>query len=217
MAGRGDVRVDDLPRTAIDVVEPAHFRGAERFGGTIKPVALASLDGDDVEAWVGPAFVSRHHPLAALDGVANAVRFTSAAGETLTFSGPGAGPRATAVTILDDVIEAVSGREGVTGAHGIGARHRALGAQHRPRFPEWFISLDSDGQFSACDVVSILTSRQIPPTRVLTVAGRTHVRTGPVSRAVVSEAAAALRRAGVNVLAVPVLEEKTSGVFLHKT
>ena len=210
LAGRRDVSVDNLPRIAIDVVEPADFEGASRLGGTIKPVAIASVDAGGVDAWVGPAFVDRVHPFAALEGVANAVRLTSAAGDTLTFAGPGAGPRATAVTILDDVVEALGvAAPGTlapcTAAPGAHALDSVPGAGHELSSRAWFLTLDSGGQFSECDVVSILTSRQIPQARVVSIDGRTYVRTEAVPQAVVSEAASALRQAGPRVLALPVI------------
>lgn len=107
LCGRHDVHVDDLPRTGIDALTPADFASAAVFGGTIKPVVLASLDGDNVTALVGPAFVPHDHPFAQLDDVTNSLRLIYASGETVTFTGPGAGPDITAATILDDIVESI--------------------------------------------------------------------------------------------------------------
>jgi hypothetical protein len=52
--------------------------------------------------------VASGHPFARLGGVTNALRLIGASGRDVLFAGPGAGPEATAITILDDVIEAVT-------------------------------------------------------------------------------------------------------------
>jgi hypothetical protein len=72
----------------------------------LKPIALASLDPASPGAWVGPAFVPASHPFAALQDVDNAIAITSRAGQTVTLTGPGAGPEVTAATLIDDVVEA---------------------------------------------------------------------------------------------------------------
>ena len=107
LCGRHDVHVDDVPRTAIDAVTPADFAGAAARGGTIKPIVRSSLDAGTVTAWVGPAFISHDHPFAQLEGVTNSLRLIYASGETVTFTGPGAGPDVTAATILDDIVESM--------------------------------------------------------------------------------------------------------------
>jgi len=105
LAGRPDVAPERLPVVGLDVLRPADFREARRMGGVIKPIALASLGDDAPGAWVGPAVVALDHPLAALRGVENLVQLTDARGHVVTFRGPGAGPEATARTIIDDVVE----------------------------------------------------------------------------------------------------------------
>jgi homoserine dehydrogenase len=56
-----DVAAEDLPRLGIDAIEPDDLAAARRAGGTIKPVALASLEDGRSGAWVGPAFVAEEH------------------------------------------------------------------------------------------------------------------------------------------------------------
>jgi len=109
LAGCASVAVADLTTRGIDTITPADISGAHALGGVIKPVALAWLDPEDPGAWVGPAFVPRAHPFAALDGVQNALEFAGSIGDPVTFTGPGAGPRVTAATILDDLVEALAG------------------------------------------------------------------------------------------------------------
>jgi homoserine dehydrogenase len=108
LSGHRGVRVGDLKTTDLSVLAPSDFVDARRLGGTIKPVALASLDPAAPGAWVGPAFVASGHAFARLGGVTNALRLIGASGRDVLFAGPGAGPEATAITILDDVVEAVT-------------------------------------------------------------------------------------------------------------
>jgi homoserine dehydrogenase len=94
LSGCRDVRARNLTRAGLEILEPSDFAAARRLGGVIKPVAIASLDGEKPGAWIGPAFVPKGHPLAALGGVENALRVVGATGDVVTFSGPGAGPDA---------------------------------------------------------------------------------------------------------------------------
>ena len=74
----------------------------------------AGLDarGAAVAAFAGPAFVSAGHPLARVNQVTNGLCLRDVAGTELCLTGPGAGPDVTAVTILDDVLEAAAGGAG---------------------------------------------------------------------------------------------------------
>jgi homoserine dehydrogenase len=108
LSGHRGVKVSELTTTDLSVLAPSDFADAKRLGGTIKPVALASLDPAAPGAWVGPAFVASGHSFARLGGVTNALRLIGASGRDVLFAGPGAGPEATAITILDDVVEAVT-------------------------------------------------------------------------------------------------------------
>jgi len=108
LCGHRAARVADLTTTSIADLKPAHFADAHRLGGTLKPVAIASLDPSAPGAWVGPAFVRSNHPFARLSGVANALRLVGESGRDVLFAGPGAGPEATAITILDDVLETLT-------------------------------------------------------------------------------------------------------------
>jgi len=82
---------------------------ARKLGGAIKPIVSATWAGETIEAFVGPAFVPLTDPLAHLEGTTNGIRFVDERGSVLFFAGPGAGPAVTAVTVLDDVLEAIRG------------------------------------------------------------------------------------------------------------
>ena len=108
LAGCRGVDAADFTRVGIDVLTSADVAGARALGGVLKPVVLASLNPLRSGAWVGPALVNRSHPCAASAGVANFVELSGAHDLPVTFSGPGAGPDVTALTILDDVVELLS-------------------------------------------------------------------------------------------------------------
>ena len=93
--GIRDVTADDLA-------------AARSAGGTIKAVIAAERDAAGVRAYVGPAFVPAHEPLASLTGALNGIRLDGRHVSNLFFSGPGAGPDVTAATLLDDAVQAAS-------------------------------------------------------------------------------------------------------------
>jgi homoserine dehydrogenase len=106
--GIGGVRSDSLDRTGIRQLKVLDFVQAEALGGTIKPVACGKIEGDKIKAFICPTFVPRHHPIAGIQYVLNAVRLRSSEIGDLVFSGPGAGRDVTAGTILDDVVQIVT-------------------------------------------------------------------------------------------------------------
>jgi homoserine dehydrogenase len=204
LAGCRDVRVTDIPRTSLDVLDAADLAGARFVGGTIKPVAFASLDADNAGAWVGPAFVPRRHPLAALEGVANALRLTGADGHTVTFAGPGAGPDVTAVTIVDDIVETLTGART---AAAIPADTSVSGeALSRPPGSAWFLRLVGAPSIWPADALEVCASRGVPVAQSETAGDRWVALTASVSWPAIQEAAAAFQSRGVRVLALPALD-----------
>ncbi len=85
--------------TAIDIDV------AERFGFTIRPLAVALCRKEGIEARVHPALVPSSEILASVQGVFNAVRVDSDALGPVLFWGQGAGMLPTAQSVVADVIE----------------------------------------------------------------------------------------------------------------
>jgi homoserine dehydrogenase len=129
------VRVDpgSIETTGIERVTSADLAGARALEGTLKPVVYAdvleqpsqrlssgTLKRDsprghsrltvpgEIAAFAGPAFVRDEHPLARVHQADNGLCLRTISGNQLCFTGPGAGPDATAITLLDDVLEAAS-------------------------------------------------------------------------------------------------------------
>ena len=95
----------DIETIGIRNVTTADLERARERGGTLKSLAFARCRQGELTAWVRPTFVPATHPLAGLRGASNGILLQDSNGRELTFTGPGAGPEITAVTILDDVIE----------------------------------------------------------------------------------------------------------------
>ncbi len=97
---------DAIARTGITAVTPLDLATAEELGFRMKLLCSASSEEGLVEAWVHPALVPLSHPLAAVDGVFNAVYLEDDnLGPSLYF-GRGAGALPTGSAVLADVVSA---------------------------------------------------------------------------------------------------------------
>jgi homoserine dehydrogenase len=97
---------DAIARTGITQVTPLDLATAEELGFRMKLLCSASSAGGGVEAWVHPALVPVSHPLAAVDGVFNAVYLEDDnLGPSLYF-GRGAGALPTGSAIVADLVSA---------------------------------------------------------------------------------------------------------------
>ena len=109
------LRVDPgaIETTGIERITSDDLAGARGLGGTLKPVVhaegIAQAGGaTPIAAFAGPAFVRDEHPLARVHQAGNGLCLRAISGSQMCFTGPGAGPDATAITMLDDVLEAAS-------------------------------------------------------------------------------------------------------------
>lgn len=208
LCGWPGARVRDLVVRPIRDVAPADLAGAKLLTGTIKPVALASLDPARPGSWVGPAFVPASHPFAALTGVDNAVRLSPASGAPVSFVGPGAGPRVTAATILDDVVDAVGARrcrDAADSIRGVGPRD---GADLRcPPAGRWFVRIARHPPVPAREGAVTLTGEGLRVERLIAHDGGIYARLEPATPDLVSRARARFTSAGASVLALPILED----------
>jgi homoserine dehydrogenase len=123
-----------IARTGITQVTPLDLTTAEELGFRMKLLCSASSEGGPVEAWVHPALVPVSHPLAAVEGVFNAVYLEDDnLGPSLYF-GRGAGALPTGSAIVADLVSA--GRDILSGAvsrmPASGARIRGEKSQLRP-------------------------------------------------------------------------------------
>ncbi len=202
LAGHTDVATADLPRRGIEGLETWHLEFARRLGGVIKPVALADT-GHDAGCWVGPAFVPASHPFAQVEGVTNILSIGRGASAVL-FSGPGAGADVTALTVLDDVVEAMAGRGPVNQL----APQVLVPAAHRlrePRTGAWCLALDCVTS-NAGELAEFLAANHLPAIALASEGSRHAVLTATATYAALIAAVDAIEASGVRVTWWPVVE-----------
>jgi homoserine dehydrogenase len=101
------VHPDAVYREGIHGVHAVDFRYARELGYEVKLVASAGRDpaSQRLEARVHPALVPHGHPLAAVEGAANAVYIEGDLVGQVLLQGLGAGGRPTASSVVGDLIE----------------------------------------------------------------------------------------------------------------
>ena len=105
LAFKSDIRPKDVFREGITALTPADFRHAAELGYSIKLLAIAKADADDVEVRVHPTLVQKDFLLGQVDGVFNAVRLDGDLLGRAMFIGRGAGPEPTSSAIVADLID----------------------------------------------------------------------------------------------------------------
>jgi homoserine dehydrogenase len=194
------VSPDELPRRTAADVDTADLELARLVGGTIKPVVEAQLPaspGDRLGAWVGPAFVRRPDPLAHVHGVKNTLALTPAVGDAVTFTGPGAGPDVTAVTLLDDAVELASGNGRV------GRPPAVRPSSVTPPDAGWSILVGA-ADITAAEVSAALANHDLAVHRIESSSDGVAALVWPASAAGVERAAGALRARAGRVIALPI-------------
>ncbi len=127
-----------------------------------------------------------------------------AAGDVL-FAGPGAGPEATAVTILDDIVEAIAGGLSTTPVQTAVTPGRVSGSALRePPVCPWFLSVRRTSPERLAAVAS-LTTCHVPIEKVVALDVHVVALTAPASCRAIRAAVAALASAGASAVALPVL------------
>jgi homoserine dehydrogenase len=109
-------RVDwkDIPRMGIDRLDISDVRFAQEMGYRIKLLAVAELDGDQLELHVSPTLIKRGRPLSDVSGPFNAIRVLGDAVGPVLFLGQGAGQMPTASAVVADMIDTAVGRTAIT-------------------------------------------------------------------------------------------------------
>jgi homoserine dehydrogenase len=100
---------DAIPVGGIDSLELCDVNYGQELGYVIKLLAIATRQADGVSLRVGPAFISKEHPLAWVSGPFNAVSvYGHATGHTMYY-GRGAGGMPTASAIVADLASVATG------------------------------------------------------------------------------------------------------------
>ena len=120
------VEAERVPTEGIRGIEPIDHRFAERFGFTIKHLAIGRDLDEGIELRVHPALVRRDTPLANVRGVLNAIALEGRALGPCLLSARGAGDLPTAVSVVADVIDlARAWRSGFAGTSTRGMQTQA--------------------------------------------------------------------------------------------
>jgi homoserine dehydrogenase len=98
------VSASDVYREGIGSVTPQDFEDARRLGYTVKLLAIAELEDDEIAVRVHPAMIPDEHPLASVRGASNAVSVEGPRIGQLMFYGAGAGGDPTATAVVGDLV-----------------------------------------------------------------------------------------------------------------
>jgi len=101
------VTLADVDFQGVEDVSPLVVAAARELEMVVRLVGSATLVEDRLDVRVRPAFVDRHHPLAAVEGAFNAVMLQGDAIREITLEGPGAGGIETASAVVADMVSVV--------------------------------------------------------------------------------------------------------------
>jgi homoserine dehydrogenase len=99
------VTFDDVYVEGITGLSPLDIEYGRELGYVAKLLAIAQEIDGRIQARVHPAFIPQHHPLAAVNGVFNAIFINGDAVGELMFYGRGAGQMPTASAVVGDIME----------------------------------------------------------------------------------------------------------------
>lgn len=153
-----------IPAEGIRGIAPDDVGYARELGYAVKLVGAIDDDGARVWARVHPALVPDDHFLAKLRGVQNGIVIEDAYGEVSGWMGDGAGTNATAVAIMNDLLEPPPADEFAPGA---ARRILALAPIEAIRAP-WYLRLDlADRAGVLARVASVLAREGISISAVI--------------------------------------------------
>ncbi len=99
------VRFDRIYTEGLSGISSLDIQYSLEFGYKVKLLAIAKIEGSQVEARVHPTLVPIEHPLSAVNGVDNAIFVTGDVVGPTMFYGQGAGKMPTASAVVSDVVE----------------------------------------------------------------------------------------------------------------
>lgn len=99
------VDVEGIYREGISQIAPIDITYADELGYVIKLLAIAKEDNGMLSIRVHPALIPRHHPLASVRGVNNAILVHGSSVGRVMFFGEGAGSLPTGSAVVGDIID----------------------------------------------------------------------------------------------------------------
>ncbi len=104
------IKLSEIHTEGITHISHQDIENADNMGLAIKLLAIAKGDNDGIEARVHPTLISQDHPLAAINGIYNAIFINADPLGDILISGEGAGQLAAASGIISDLINLNSRR-----------------------------------------------------------------------------------------------------------
>jgi homoserine dehydrogenase len=101
------VNLKDIFIEGIAQISAADIAYANELGYTIKLLAIAKKEIDELEVRVHPTLLPSEHLLSSVDGVFNAIYVSSDLAGDLMFYGPGAGQLPAASAVVSDIVDLV--------------------------------------------------------------------------------------------------------------
>ncbi len=114
------VDVEEVPVEGITEIDQLDFQFADRFGLTIKHLAIGHDRGDSIALRVHPAMIPKSSVLANIDGVLNGAFIQGRALGPCLLVGQGAGDMPTAVSVVADLVDVA--RSKIEGEPGLATR-----------------------------------------------------------------------------------------------
>ncbi len=99
------INIKDIFIEGISQVSLADINYAKELGFEIKLLAIAKKTQGELEVRVHPTMILKHHLLASVSGVFNAIYVSSDLAGNLLFYGPGAGQLSAASAVVSDIID----------------------------------------------------------------------------------------------------------------
>jgi len=99
-----DVFVEGISRISL-----SDINYAKELGFSIKLLAIAKRQADELEVRVHPTLIPQGHLLSSVDGIFNAIYVSSDLAGELLFYGPGAGQSSAASAVVADIVELAQG------------------------------------------------------------------------------------------------------------
>ena len=111
LAFGGKIDRANIDTVGINEIDLKDIEYANKLGFEIKLLAVSEIDGNNkhvdslpLNIWVGPTLIPKSHPLAAIEGVNNAILVEADPVGEIMLYGPGAGSGPTASSIVSDIL-----------------------------------------------------------------------------------------------------------------
>lgn len=101
------VKEEQFQRKGMSNLKDWYFKVGEPLNLTLKYIAKAYYDGSHVQGSVSLCFVDKNHPLASVDNENNGIQLKSKWLGSIFISGPGAGKKPTATSMIEDFLHQV--------------------------------------------------------------------------------------------------------------